>query len=218
MLVFEINKESLLSLSEGLRLIERLDAERVAEMGLHLYGITADPRTLSEVKAAIIDEAEPYYDEDGDTTLSEEDVGLNEVGVAIPLSSDAIYALSGPGIQLKGLTFAYIAGEGEGARTLTIFNSQFSSSRIALNSLTKMALAKDDTDLDEFLVQNGSMQALSIAKPPVPRTQPAAVPSRKVAPPASPGVPETAYDDEFKKSMGIQGSMRDLIEGFLDRN
>ena len=79
---YEIDEKRILALMDGLHMIERLNSEKAAELALHLYGITSDPGVLSAAKATVIDSLEEFYDEEGETTLSEEEVAIAEVGMS----------------------------------------------------------------------------------------------------------------------------------------
>jgi len=66
---FTIDEKGLASLMRGLELIERLDAEKVSELRLHLYGMTSEQGVIYEAKAYLMDNLDEYMDEDGQTTL-----------------------------------------------------------------------------------------------------------------------------------------------------
>ena len=213
---FRANEQELRSLMGGLEIIERLSAEKAGELGIFLYGLTSSPGVLAAAKEAIIDLAEDYWDEEGNPTLTEEDVSLSEIAVAIPLSSDALYALLGSGIHIEGLGFAYASGEGEGIREASFPNTRWMRGRASLKDLSSPVLAKDDLSLRDYMAGTGKGQPVSISKN-VRRTSPAQPPApRPPAPRELP--PSTPGDEEFYRQMGIKSSLEEVLDGFLDRS
>lgn len=201
---FEVGKKELVALMDGLTLIERLARDEVNEMALYLYGVTSDPIILAEAKESIMDSAEEYWDEEGNTTLAEEDISLPEIAIAMPLSADALYALLGSGLDNTNLTFAYNTGGGEGARTSYFSASYRGRVRITLQRLGKMALAKEDFNLRDFLAKNGSGQPMAIQKK-TQRTEPAVAPAPVTTTPTA-----VAGTENIKAS-----SIRQVLEDFL---
>ena len=217
---FWADEQSLRSLMGGLEIIERLSAEKAGELSIFLYALTSSPGVLAAAKEAIIDSAEDYWDEEGNPTLTEEDVALPEIAVAIPLSSDALYALLGSGIHIEGLGFAYTSGEGEGIREASFLSTRWTRGRASMKDLASPALAKDDLSLRDYMARTGKGQPMSISKS-VRRTSPARLsPARPAAPrpPAPPGeLPSpTPEDQEFYRQMGIKSSLEEALDGFLD--
>lgn len=213
---FRANEQELRSLMEGLEIIERLSAEKAGELGIFLYGLTSSPGVLAAAKEAIIDLAEDYWDEEGNPTLTEEDVSLSEIAVAIPLSSDALYALLGSGIHIEGLGFAYTSGGGEGIREASFPNTRWMRGRASLKDLSSPALAKDDLSLRDYMARTGKGQPVSISKS-VRRTSPAQPPAPR--PPVTGELPpSTPGDEEFYRQMGIKSSLEEVLDGFLDRS
>ena len=47
---YEIMPEDLSDMYKGLRMVERLSPEGVANLDIHLYGITSDPKVLTIAK------------------------------------------------------------------------------------------------------------------------------------------------------------------------
>src|ERR1019366_2514873 len=93
----EIDESKLVALHDGLDLLEMLDRDAVGSLELYVYGITTDPGIVDAAKEAVADSKD----------VSEEDVQLSEVAVAIRLSTDTIYSLHGSGIKLNREDFAY---------------------------------------------------------------------------------------------------------------
>ena len=201
---FEVGKKELVALMDGLVLIERVSRDNASELSLYLYGVTNDPTLLGEAKAAIIDSAEDYWDEEGNSTLSDEDVSLPEIAIAIPLSADTLYTLLGSGLDNTNLTFAYNTGGGEGARTSYFQGPYRGRVRITLQRLSKVALAEEDFRLRDFLAEHGSGQLMAIQKK-TQRTEPAVAPT-----PAPPNPTAAASTENIKAS-----SIRQVLENFL---
>lgn len=208
---YEIDEKRILALMDGLNMIERLNNEKAAELNLFLYGITSDPGILSSAKETIIDNLEEYYDEEGETTLGEEEVALAEVGIAIPLSSDAIYALfSRHGIEVQGLDFAYASMDekGEGVRDEHFLGTGMRT-RVTFGLLQHPVLAEDSYNLRRYVAKYKSGQPMAVSKK-VEREQPATMPAAPAAPP--PQIPPTGMPRE-----GSVKEIRDVVENFLDR-
>ena len=217
---FEAGEKELLSLMQGLNIIERLNAEKASELALYMYGITSDPTLISGAKEAIIENAFDYMDEEGEPTLTEEDIALNEIALAIRLSADTIYALTGSGIDVYNVEFAYLAGEGEGVRDGHFMEARWKRAKVTLRTFSQTAIAEDDTNLRDFLLKSGSGQPVRISKPPIPRTEPAAVPAKPAAPQTPPSGTlnlNQGYDQQFLKDMNITSSLKELVDGFLDQ-
>jgi len=204
---FTIDEKSLASLMRGLELIERLDAEKVSELRLHLYGMTSDPNVIRLAKEYIMENYEEFLDEEGNTTLEEEDVSLPEIAVAIPLSADTIYALLGSGIDVHGTEFAYLSGEGEGARTGHFHMPEAKRLPITSGAFSRMALASEDVWVRDFLLEGRTNQPMSIRKKER-RTEPA-IPVEEGGTP-----PEASAGGEPTPRTGSLGQ---LLEGFLER-
>ena len=194
---FEAREEDLVALEGGLRIVEHLNREKAGELGICLYGLTSDQWLLAEAKEAIIESAEEYWDENGDTTLADEDVTLSEIALSIPLSADDIYALLRTGFRVKDLDFAYNTGGGEGPRTGHFYESRWSQSKVTLKKLSRMALANSDLELRDFLIKSGNGQPMEIRKK-TQRTEPAVE-----TPNAAPAGTE------------VRASLSQVLEGFL---
>jgi len=185
----ELDKERLTRLHEGLELLEMVDRDHVADMHLCVFGLTSDRQILDAAREAIADEAE----------LDENDVQLTEVAVAIPISSDTIYALTGSGIRLKNEEFVYLGGGGKGARSLSFTFAHYKPT-VNLNAFSKLGLASSAGYVDEFLLKEGSKQTAQIT-PNVHRTEEATQPGAPAQPaqhPQQPGMPkQTSLDAKF---------------------
>ena len=218
---FWANEDDLRSLMRGLEIVERLSTEAAEELGIFLYGLTSSPGVLAAAKEGIIDLAEDYWDEEGNPTLTEDDVSLSEVALAIPLSGDTLYALLGSGIKVEGLGFAYASGEGEGIRETSFPNTRWMRGKVSVKDLSSPALAKDDMSLRDYMARTGKGQPMSISKS-VRRTSPAKPPAARPPlprPPASGELPPpTPGDEEFYRQMGIKSSLEEVLDGFLDRS
>ncbi len=210
---YEIDEKRILALMDGLHMIERLNSEKAAELALHLYGITSDPGVLSAAKATVIDSLEEFYDEEGETTLSEEEVAIAEVGIAIPLSSDTIYALfSRHGIDVQGLDFSYASTDvkGEGIRDAHFMGNGMRA-RLTFGALQHPVLAEDSYNLKRYMAKYKTGQPMAVNKK-VQREQPATVPPPVVPEPVPPQAPPTGTPHT-----GSVKQIRDIVENFLDR-
>jgi len=188
----EIDESKLVALHDGLDLLEMLDRDAMSELDLYVYGITTNEGVVDAAREAIADSRD----------VTEQDVQLTEVAVAIRLGADTIYALHGSGIRLDNEDFAYMGEGGEGIRTLAFTFSRFKPTA-TLGYFNTLALAMSDAWLDDFLRKHGSAAPAKVT-PAVHRTEEATQPG---VPPA-PGVP---------KQTSVHGAAKlsDLIENFL---
>jgi len=188
----DVNPERLSNLHGALELIESVDREAFRNLDLHIYGITNNPQIVDAAKEAIAESAD----------VTEEDVQLSEVAVAIPLSADIIYYLAGSGLNLRREDFAYQGAGGEGIRTMSFAFSHYKP-QVTLSYFSKVALASSDAWLDDFLKKEGSGKPATVTQN-VRRTEEATQPG---TPPAtSPAAPQ----------MPKQTSLASLLDKFLD--
>ena len=173
----DVTSERLSNIREGLTLIEQVDRDAANNLDLYVYGITSDPQIIDAAKEAIADSEE----------LDESDVQVAEVAVAIPLSSDTIYYLTGSGLILRREDFTYQGRQGEGVRTQTFAFSHYHP-RVTLNNFSKLAVASSDAWLDDFLKREGSNTPAQIT-PNVRRTEEATQPGAPA--PAATTAPQT---------------------------
>lgn len=206
----DISEDQALKLREGLELLETLDRDAVTGLDLCIYGLTHDPQVLDAAREAIASDSE---DE-----ISEEDVQLGEIAIAIPISSDTIYALTGSGIKLKDEYFAYSGGGGEGTRRGYMFSASYRPT-ITMHSFSHVALASSDSWIDDFLEKTGGkgVQPTQI-KQKVKRTEEATQPGTPT--PAEPQVPVEAPPAAPPAATPKQTSLNDsavsrLVEDFL---
>jgi|SRR5579863_91891 len=203
----DISEDQVLKLREGLELLETLDRDAVKELDLYLYGITNDPQILDAAREAIADS----YEE----TISEDDIQLTEIAIAVPINSDTIYALTGSGIRLEKEYFAYTGGEGEGTRRAYLYSANYHPT-VTLHSFQHIALGESDSWVDDYLEKEGSKQPAEIKKK-VQRTEDATRPVPTIAepqtpvqaPPAAPQAPQTGVPK--RTSLDLTG----LVEDFL---
>jgi hypothetical protein len=197
----DIDEERLHKLHDGLEMLEMLDREAMQTFDLNLYGLTNHPSVIDAAKEAIAGAGE------GDIT--EEDIELSEIAVAIPLGADTVYALGGSGIKLRTEGFAYTGEKGEGIRTSNFGYANYRAT-VALNQFTQLAIASSDSWLEDFLSQYGNKQPVEI-KQNIRRTEEATQPDIPVssAPPVvAPPVP---------KQTSLYGGTRlsELLDHFL---
>jgi len=173
----ETTEEQLLGLRDSLDLLEQLNRDKIRELDIYLYGTTTDRGLVDAAKEAIADSS---YE----VEITEEDVNLTEIAVAIPISGDTIYALTGSGFRVdRHISFAY-QSEGEGPRDLNYGASSYRPN-ISFSVLKNPALADSDLNLGEYLKQYGTGGAAQI-KPKVRRTEEA----------TQPGIPAPAQAPE----------------------
>ena len=209
----DISEDQALKLREGLELLETLDRDATRELDLYIYGLTDDPQILDAAREAIASDSE---DE-----ITEEDVQLGEIAVAIPISADTIYALTGSGIKLKDEYFAYSGGEGEGTRRSYMFSASYRPV-VTVHSFSHMALASSDSWIDDYLEKTGGkgVQPTQIKKrvqrteeatqPGVPTPAPSQTPVE--APPATaPAAPAATP----KQTSLNESAVTRLVEDFL---
>jgi hypothetical protein len=179
----DISEDQALKLREGLELLETLDRDAVRELDLCIYGLTSDPQVLDAAREAIASDSE---DE-----ISEEDVQLGEVAIAIPISSDTIYALTGSGIKLKDEYFVYPGVGGEGTRRGYFFSANYRPV-VTMHSFSHMALAASDSWIDDYLEKTGGKDGVQPTqiKEKVRRTEEATQPGTPT--PAQPQTPVEA--------------------------
>ena len=203
----DIDREQLHKLHDGLEMLEMLDAEAMQAFDLNLYGLTQNPSIIDAAKEAIADSAD----------LSEEDVQLSEVAVAIRLGADTVYAFAGSGIKLKNEEFAYMGSGGEGVRTSAFGFSKYKPS-IALEEFTSLALASTSSWLDDFLRQYGNKQPAEIQQN-VHRDEEATapgVPAPESVPPVPSAPPATPAPAKPKQTALLGGvKLTDVLDNFL---
>jgi hypothetical protein len=199
----DINEQDLHKLRDGYELLERIDHETLWDMGYCVYGISEDPAVLDAAREAI---AANYEEE-----VDESDVEISEVAVAIPLSSDKLYYLTGSGLKLHREEFAYRGQGGEGIKSENFALSHYKPG-VTIHSFSHLALAESSSWLDDFLKRHGSGAKTQI-KEEVKRTEEAMQPG--VVPPALPGAPPKPMG----KQTSLQGKMlfADFLEDFLGR-
>jgi hypothetical protein len=202
----EVDAERLSKLHEGIELIESVDREAFRNLDLHVYGITNNPQIIDAAKEAIAE----------DSDVAEQDVQLAEVAVAIPLSSDIIYYLTGSGLTLRREEFAYMGSGGEGVRTMSFAFSHYRP-KVVLNYFSKLAVASSVNDLYDFLRKEGSNKPAMVTQN-VRRTEEATQPGIPAPEqPAAPQQPATAPQAQMPKQTSLLGGLKlsDVLDEFL---
>jgi hypothetical protein len=144
----EVSKEEIQNLRPAIQLLERVNHASSSTMADYtIYGLTTNPEILQAAAESVyVDEAE------GETPPQ-----FSEVAVAIPVSSDFLYYLTGSGLKVNGLDFAYPGmTQGEGIRT-----DKFSDAinpRVILDNFAHIAIADGDVWLDDFFNQHVQAQ------------------------------------------------------------
>ena len=188
----EIAPEELMKLRDGLDILQKLGRDVISSLDIHVYGITSAPGILDAAREAIA--------ADSGDELSEEDIQLTEIAVALPASSDTLYYLTGSGVKLgRGDEFAYQGQAGEGIRTVDFAFARIKPQASA-GDFKNLALADSDAWIDKFLTQYGTKVPIRIE---VERSRPSTG-----IPVASPGTPK-------QTSVPGMNQLRDLMENFL---
>lgn len=197
----DINEDQALKLREGLELLETLDRDAVAGLELYIYGLTSDLQVLDAAREAI---ASDYEEE-----ISEEDVQIGEIAIAIPISSDTIYALTGSGIRLQKEYFAYAGSEGEGTRRSYLYNSNYRPI-VTLHSFSHLALAESDSWIDDYLEKTGGKGiAPTEIKRKIQRTEEATQPVPVLEKPVTPKAPQPTTPKQT--SFNLNRLMEDFL-------
>ena len=217
--------DELIKLRDGLEVLERVvDTDALKEINLWLYGMVTDEYILDVAKEAIINSREDFMDDNGEPTVSESDIELTEIAIAVPIiSSDSIDILYGRGYPLRELEFAYQHGEGEGVRTTNFFNSHSaynSSSAIKVDKMGDQAFAVDEGDLSDFLQEKGKGAEMQVKRK-VQRNEEATVDAPHVPEPPKPEAPKpespTPVAPGMPKQTSLNGGIKlsDIVEKFL---
>jgi hypothetical protein len=197
----ETTEEQLLRLRDSLELLGQLDQSKVKDLDLCIYGMTRNQSIIDAAREAI---AEETYDEN----ITEADVTLSEVAVAIPISADTIYALTGNGIKVgHGETFTYL-GESEGPKTASFGSASFKPT-ISLHDLEDICLADSDGWSFEYLQKHSAGGGAKVQKK-VRRNEEAT--QLGVPTPAAPVAPQPAAAPQQKRT-SLQ--LESLVERFL---
>lgn len=176
----EVSREQLLELHHALSLFEKLNSDIIGELDLYLYAITTSPTILDAAKEAIADYMNDTATEEA-VAVSEQDVELSEVAVAIPCSSDALYYLLGTGLKVQQEEFVYNSGDsGEGVRQMSFVHATFKP-RMAITDFTEIALAQSSSWADEFLKRFGQHDPALVEKKQVNRTEEATQPAEPMS-------------------------------------
>jgi hypothetical protein len=164
---FEVDEQGLTWLMRGLGMLERLDAEKASEFRVCLYCLTSDPAILARAKEIILESQEEYWDEQGNTVLSPENVALAEIAITAPLSSDGIDAfLSGNFTLGNDCEFAYLPPGGEGVVSRSFYGyAGWSRPTLGPRQARNLALANDDIHLRDYFMKHGSGRRMEILPP-----------------------------------------------------
>ena len=139
----EVSKEELQNLRPALSLLERVNHETESVMADYtLYGITQNPNVLKTASEEVA------Y---GDSTPQ-----LHQIALAVPLSSDILYYLTGSGLKVGHLAFAYFGEGSEGILTESFFAQ--TEDKVTLDDFQHLAVADGDVWLDDYLQKHGQEQ------------------------------------------------------------
>lgn len=195
----DVNSEQLSNLHEALNLLESVDRDAFSGLDLFIYGLSDNPQIVDAAKEAIAESEE----------VSEEDVQLSEVAVAIQLSADMIYYLAGSGLRLQREDFAYMGQGGEGVRTFSFAFAHYKPTA-NLGYFKKLAVASSDAWLDDFLRKEGSGKPAVVTQN-VRRTEEATQPGAPVTP-AAPATPPAPTQTPRQSSLNLTR----FLDEFLD--
>ena len=212
----DTTKDDLLALKRGLEIISHVKDEDEDDKALdiYLYAMVNNQFLVDIAKEAIISSTEDFLDDDGNALLEEKDIDLSEIGMAIPLSADNLYALFGSGWEIYSMDFAFQMGDGEGVRTLGFHNANTVTGRVRFDELGAIALANGDLYIDEFFKAKGQGTPMKVNRE-IKRTEEATTPAPK---PAIPSKHElTQADKDEMKRMGITGGLKlaEIVDEFL---
>jgi hypothetical protein len=194
----QIDAEELSKLRPALQIFERVSHASYSEFPSYaVYGFTTDPG-LCEHASEIVND---YYADDEEAQAK---VNLTAIAVAIPVSADELYYLTGSGLKADVQEFAYSSGGVEGVRTLNFKDSQWQQSapKMTAEMFSQLALADGDSYLDEFYTQHAKAVPQSAE---VGRTEEAVNDQEPVVPAPAP---------EPKMSSG-DVNLQSLIDAFL---
>jgi hypothetical protein len=149
----EVDKEELREARPGLLLVERVTRETHEPLALCLYGITTNAGLVKAAHEAIVGQ----FDEEEESEQRKNEAVPTEVAVSISLNSDTLYYLTGSGLLLQEEAFSYLGGK-DGARRSHLENPR-PRPRVTLDDFTVLAIADDDTWLDDFLTAFASKAA-----------------------------------------------------------
>ena len=181
MAYIDATEEDLNRLRDGLDVISRINHSLLGDFDIYLYGITSAPTVLDAARESIAYMSEEPIDED--------DIVLEEIAVAIPVSSDILSSINGSGFKLHNEDFSYNGPENEGVRQTDFIGSTFKP-KLILKYFSKYALADDVTHLNDFLERYGSKAEMRVNKS-VSRNErattpePAPMPTPPTTPPAA---------------------------------
>lgn len=145
----EVSKEELQNIRPALALLERVHHEMDSEIADYtIYGIVTKPLVLTAAQ-----ETEEYW---ADMDEEESAPQFREIALSIPMSSDNLYYLTGSGLYLHDITFAFFGGEDEGVRTRRFEANAAHGVKIHLDDFNHLALADGDVWLDSYLQNHGN--------------------------------------------------------------
>jgi hypothetical protein len=167
----EISPEQLKQLTDGVRVLELvLRGENLPTAWV--YALTTSQEVIFKAEDALREEGERDREDEMDQTF--EAPKLTEIAIAIPVSGDGLYYLTGSGLKLTNEAFAYRkAGEGP---MLTDFTWSRTPARLTVADLKLIELADSDIYLDDFLERNTAATAAAPEKKTVERDEEATKP------------------------------------------
>jgi hypothetical protein len=140
-----VTEDDLEKLRQAMDLLDRLNEPDDRAVDLTFYGLTSNTLIIAAVKEAIADEAD----------IDEKEVKIEgEAAVAIPLSSDVLYYLTGSGLQLRTEDVAYSKGGGNGTSEISLSWSGYRP-KVTTHDFREMAIARDNWSASTFLEQYG---------------------------------------------------------------
>jgi hypothetical protein len=209
----------LIKLRDGLDILETHGlveyGNEITGMNIWLYGIVTDASILERAKEALIDSEEEFMDDLGGPTVSESDMTLTEIAIAVQIRGSGTIDTLHRGYPLNEpeyLVFAYQRGEGEGVRTAKFNNAGFSDT-ITLDKMSKQALYPGEDELNAYLQEQGTGKQMQVKRK-VQRNEEATVNAPHI--PEPPKL-ETPQPEPVAKqtSLAHGRKLSDIVEGFL---
>lgn len=204
-----ITEEQLTHLLDGLKIIETLNEYDEPAVKLYLFGLSSDPTVLDVVRAAV------HYWVDDEEGIEESDIKVNEAVVIIPVSSDALYYLTGSGLALADEEVIYTS-PGEGPRDVSLrMGGSGRRVRVTPNNFSHMAVSRDDVWAKDFLIKYGTKSVAQMPKATQPaRSEEGTTKEPLPAAPAAAPTPGRENVIPMKKQTSLEGiNIDEFLEG-----
>jgi hypothetical protein len=147
-----VTESQLISFRDSLSLIDHLDPDKSQTLELFLYGIVSSVGVVDAAKEAIAQTSKQQ--------ITETQVQLSQVAVAVPLSSDTLYYLTGSGLKLHREDFVYVSGN-DGPRQGSFSFSHYKPT-LSIRDMQGLVLADSNAWLSQFIRQAGTKLSTKI--------------------------------------------------------